>query len=384
MSSDPPPRHRPADAGEAARLLSGADVAPVLTGSLPSDLRDPVRAALIDEGRPVLSAERMADVEEYRPGDLTVVVGAGIRIADLQDRLRDEGQWLPLPASARDRSAGGLVAAAPASPYAPVYGPVRRQVLAVTVVSFDGERLDWGRAVMKDVAGYDLAGLACGSRARLGLITRVAFRLWPLPAEERRFELRRPDDAGDAVTDVTVGVDAARDWRPAAESWTWSAGSQEEPPLAVELSGSGPSVEAREERLRDWARAEDLVVERVPDAGERRGPAGDAALASLRFRGEPRYLAGAAAALRTSGAAERITAHPREGTLLVRARPEASTTALDETAGAFPDPSVAVDRGPAELHARAAGSRDGARAELERRVLDALGGRPRHWTGDYV
>ena len=38
---------------------------------------------------------------------------------------------------------------------------------------------------MKNVAGYDLAKLFCGSRGRLGAVERLALRLHPLPAAAR-------------------------------------------------------------------------------------------------------------------------------------------------------------------------------------------------------
>ncbi|MFB6240635.1 MAG: hypothetical protein ABEJ46_03585, partial [Gemmatimonadota bacterium] len=61
--SEAPSGHRPADGDEAARILSGAGVAPVLTGSLPADLPDAVRESLAEEGRSVVSAERLAGIE---------------------------------------------------------------------------------------------------------------------------------------------------------------------------------------------------------------------------------------------------------------------------------------------------------------------------------
>lgn len=392
--SDAPSGHTPADADEAARILSEAEVAPALTGSLPTDPPRAVRESLAEEGRPVVSAERLTGLESYRPEDLTVTVGAGTRAPDLQARLRQERQWLPLPPSALSRSVGGLVAAAPATPYAPRFGPVRRQVLAVTVVTFDGESLEWGRAVMKDVAGYDMAGLVCGSRGRLGLVARVSFRVWPHPEVTRLYALRGPADDGGpaALAGVTAGVDGDRDWEPSAETWSWTPGGPERPPLLVELGGSGPSVEAREERLRAWAREEGLEVERSAESTPADDPAYDPAAgaepgtaATLRFSVDPGYVAEAADAVVSSGAADRIVAHPRAGVLRVRCRRGSTgVDALEAGLRGVPSASVAVERGPRELHARADGRRQARRVELEGRVLDALGGRPRHWTGDFL
>jgi len=54
-------------------------------------------------------------------------------------------------------------------------------VLGVTVVLADGTIANAGGKVVKNVAGYDLARLVCGSEGRLAFIVRASFRLHPLP-----------------------------------------------------------------------------------------------------------------------------------------------------------------------------------------------------------
>lgn len=392
--TDRGPLRRPADGEEASSLLASAGPAPALTGSAPRDPPSAAREALREEGRPVLSTERMAGLLSYRPEDLTVTVGSGTRLAELQSRLREEGQWLPVSAAALARSAGGAVAAAPPGPFAEEYGPLRRQVLAVRVVSYAGERLDWGRAVMKNVAGYDLPRLACGSRGRLGLLTRVTFRVWPLPGTRRRYRLRAGDgtDAGaGGLAGATVGVEAGRDWRPEAEAWQWSAEADPPSALLVELGGSEASVEARAERLERWADARGLELRRFsggrsalaaapPDRG-RRAPRPS----TLRFRVEPRYVARAAETLVASGRARRVTALPRQGLLEARYPPgEGPARALAGPSWPADGATATVDRGGPALHEAAAGRRDPDRVALERRVLDALDGGDRVWAADFV
>ena len=57
---------------------------------------------------------------------------------------------------------------------------MRDLVIGVTVVLADGTIASSGGKVVKNVAGYDLGKLFCGSEGRLGLIARVAVRLHPL------------------------------------------------------------------------------------------------------------------------------------------------------------------------------------------------------------
>jgi FAD/FMN-containing dehydrogenase len=54
-------------------------------------------------------------------------------------------------------------------------------VIGVTVVLADGTIASSGGKVVKNVAGYDLGKLFCGSEGKLGLIARVALRLHPRP-----------------------------------------------------------------------------------------------------------------------------------------------------------------------------------------------------------
>ena len=55
----------------------------------------------------------------------------------------------------------------------------------MTLVLADGTVANAGGKVVKNVAGYDLARLVCGSEGRLALIARASFRLHPLPKATR-------------------------------------------------------------------------------------------------------------------------------------------------------------------------------------------------------
>src|SRR5205085_9179842 len=73
------------------------------------------------------------------------------------------------------------------------YGAMRDLVIGVTVVLSDGTIASSGGRVVKNVAGYDLGKLFCGSRGRLGLIARVALRLHAKPAAEATVVIETDD-----------------------------------------------------------------------------------------------------------------------------------------------------------------------------------------------
>jgi glycolate oxidase FAD binding subunit len=144
----------------------------------------------------VLSTRRLDQVLEHEAGDLTTIVEAGLRVRDLNDRLAEHGQMLALDPPGNP-TIGACVAANLSGPRRHRYGTARDLVIGVTVVLADGTIASSGGKVVKNVAGYDLGKLFCGSEGRLGLIARVALRLHPRPEAARTLlvPVESPEDA---------------------------------------------------------------------------------------------------------------------------------------------------------------------------------------------
>jgi glycolate oxidase FAD binding subunit len=158
--------------GEAAEVLGGA-------------AEEGRRVSIEREGGDVVLSTRMLDrVLEHEAGDLTAVVEAGVRVRDLNERLAAHGQMLALDPP-DNPTIGACVAANLSGPRRHRYGTARDLVLGVTAVLADGTVANSGGKVVKNVAGYDLGKVFCGSEGRLGLIARVALRLHPLPEASR-------------------------------------------------------------------------------------------------------------------------------------------------------------------------------------------------------
>jgi glycolate oxidase FAD binding subunit len=134
-------------------------------------------------GEVVVSTAKLNRVLEHEPGDLTVIVEAGLRLSELQRHLADHGQMLALDPPG-DPTIGACLAADLSGPRRHRYGAMRDLVIGVTVVLADGTIASSGGKVVKNVAGYDLGKLFSGSRGRLGLIARVALRLHSCSAAE--------------------------------------------------------------------------------------------------------------------------------------------------------------------------------------------------------
>jgi len=125
-----------------------------------------------------------SDILEHEPGDLTCIVEGGIRLSTLQSVLDNYGQRLSLDPPG-DPTLAECLTGDLSGPLRHRFGTMRDLVLGVTVVLTDGMRASSGGKVVKNVAGYDLGKLFCGSRGRLGSVERLALRLHPLPAASR-------------------------------------------------------------------------------------------------------------------------------------------------------------------------------------------------------
>ena len=152
------------------------------------------------EGRRVrigtdLTTEGLDRILEHEPGDLTCVVEAGVRLSALQAALAEHGQRLSLDPPG-DPTVGACLAANLSGPLRHRFGAPRDLVLGVTLVLADGTIANAGGKVVKNVAGYDLGKLVCGSAGTLALIGRVSLRLHPLPAATRTLVVETEDTAG--------------------------------------------------------------------------------------------------------------------------------------------------------------------------------------------
>lgn len=144
--------------------------------------------------------DRMARILHHEAGDLTCTVEAGIHLSELQVALAPHGQRLSLDPPG-DPTIGACIAANRSGPLRHRFGAPRDLVLGVTLVLGDGLVASSGGTVVKNVAGYDLGKLVCGSRGSLALIARVALRLHPVPSAAATLVVET-DDAARVVTDL--------------------------------------------------------------------------------------------------------------------------------------------------------------------------------------
>lgn len=186
----------------------------------------------------VLDMTGLDRVVEHTPDDLVVVVEAGVRLGALQQVLALHHQRLALDLAESDRTVGGILATASAGPLRLRYGSPRDLVIGTTVVRPDATAASSGGKVVKNVAGYDLGKLVIGSFGTLAVLTRVVFRVHPIPAARRLVtaEMASPDAAGGCVGELL----RAR-FTPAAAELRWCSGGGA-PEVAVLVEGTAAGV----------------------------------------------------------------------------------------------------------------------------------------------
>lgn len=148
----------------------------------------------------VVATDRMAGVRHWEPAELVVSAGGGTGVGELDREVSREGQWLPLdPPLWWKRSLGGVVAGNRSGPLRAGFGTPRDHLLGATLVKGDGEILHLGGRVVKNVAGFDLLRLVCGSGGTLGVLAELTVRLHPRPAADRTVLFPAPHLAAGAA-----------------------------------------------------------------------------------------------------------------------------------------------------------------------------------------
>ncbi len=138
------------------------------------------------EGGIVLNFTKMNRILEVNTGDRFTVVQPGVINANLQKELSKVNYFFPPdPSSMGFSTIGGNVAENAGGPRCLKYGVTGDYILGMVVVLASGKVIRTGSCNVKDVTGYRLSSLFCGSEGTLGIITEVTLRIVPLPESYR-------------------------------------------------------------------------------------------------------------------------------------------------------------------------------------------------------
>ncbi|MCF8255991.1 MAG: FAD-binding protein [Flavobacteriales bacterium] len=125
---------------------------------------------------------RIIEIDEL---NLQATVEPGVITEVFQNAVKEVGLFYPPDPSSRGTCVlGGNLAANAGGPKAVKYGVTRDYVLNMQVVLPTGEVIWTAANVLKNSTGYNLTQLMCGSEGTLGIITRIVFKLRPLPRKD--------------------------------------------------------------------------------------------------------------------------------------------------------------------------------------------------------
>ena len=134
----------------------------------------------------VLDTRGHAGVVDYEPTELVITARCGTPLSQVENALAERDQFLAFepPAFGGVPTIGGVIASGLSGPRRATAGAARDFVLGAQLLNAEGDLLRFGGRVMKNVAGFDVSRLLCGSLGILGLIAEVSLKVLPLPRAE--------------------------------------------------------------------------------------------------------------------------------------------------------------------------------------------------------
>jgi glycolate oxidase len=142
--------------------------------------------ALPKGGGIVLVVTRLNRILRIDTENLIAEVEPGVVTEQFQIEVEKLGLFYPPdPASLKFSTLGGNVSENAGGPRCVKYGVTRDFVMGLEVVLPTGEVIRTGGETYKGVVGYDLTRLLCGSEGTLGVITKIIFKLLPLPEAKK-------------------------------------------------------------------------------------------------------------------------------------------------------------------------------------------------------
>jgi len=179
-------------------------------------------------------------IVDYEPSELVISVRCGTPLSEVEAALAARGQFLAFepPAFGAEPTLGGVIAAGLSGPRRMFAGAARDFVLGTRLLTGQGELLRFGGQVMKNVAGFDVSRLLCGSLGILGVITEVSLKVLPRPRLEETLGLE---------LEASKAVAAFNSWAALPLPLSGAAWSQGR--AWVRLSGAPAAVRGARQRI---------------------------------------------------------------------------------------------------------------------------------------
>jgi glycolate oxidase len=157
-----------------------------------------------------LSMEKFDKILDIDEENFQATVESGVINDHFQTAVKEKGLFYPPdPASKGSCFLGGNIAHSSGGPKALKYGTTKDYVLNLEVVLPNGEIIWTGSDTLKNSTGYNFTQLFLGSEGTLGIVTKIVFKLLPLPKHDLLMlaKFNSIDDACKTVPQIfTQGV----------------------------------------------------------------------------------------------------------------------------------------------------------------------------------
>ena len=214
-------------------------------------------------GRPVeahstLDLSRISGIVAYEPQELVLTARASTPLSEISAAVAGERQMLAfeppdlskITGSHSEGTLGGALAGNLSGPRRLQAGAARDFILGFQAVSGLGEMFKAGGKVVKNVTGYDLPKLLCGSWGTLAVMIEVTIKVMPAPESETTVALsglshETAVQAMSKALHLPVEISAAAylpNARSAGLSGAW---------VLLRIAGIAASVAARVQMLKD-------------------------------------------------------------------------------------------------------------------------------------
>ena len=161
--------------------------------------------SLAKQGGVILCFTMMNRILEINKPNRYAIVEPGVVVSEFQKEVEKIGLFYPPdPGSAAVATMGGTVLMNAGGMRGIKYGVTRDYLMGLQGVLPSGEVIQTGSLTAKDVTGYDLTRLICGSEGTLAVVTRITVRLLPKPKARRTLQAiyNTIDQAGNTVARI--------------------------------------------------------------------------------------------------------------------------------------------------------------------------------------
>jgi len=216
-----------------------------------------------DYGRAVqaprtLSTRDLAGIVDYQPHELILVARPGTPIAEVEALLEQGNQMLAFepPQLSEGATLGGILSCNLSGPRRFKAGAARDHLLGFRAVTGRGEVVNGGGRVVKNVTGYDMPKLMCGSFGTLAVMTEVVVKVLPRAETERTVVITGLEE--ELALRTLTGLTRTPHEPSGLAHWPQGATCSDAvralanggSATLVRLEGPGPSLEKRIEALR--------------------------------------------------------------------------------------------------------------------------------------